>query len=62
LEPITGRRVFLHSEYRRLIVADNIVTAYRSSQQAANWVEWSQSNPKLAELLAEAIKLDAARN
>jgi hypothetical protein len=62
LEPVTGRRVFLHGEYRRLIAAENIAAAYENRKRSANWTEWQQSNPKLADLLFEAEKLDATRN
>lgn len=62
LEPITGRRVFLHGEYRRLIAAESIVIAYESRKRSVNWTEWKQSNPKLADLLFEAEKEDATRN
>mgnify|MGYP001563942113 CR=1 FL=1 len=61
LEAVTGRRVFYLYELQRLICAENIETAYRSRQQAANWAEWVQSNPRLANILAEAEKLHAAR-
>lgn len=53
LEAVTGRRVFYHAEYRHLITAENIVYAYETRKRAANWVAWTVSNPKLAELLAE---------
>jgi hypothetical protein len=61
LKAITGRDVFHFGEYNRLIIAENIVMAYHARQAASNWAEWSMSNPKQAELLAEATKLHAAR-
>ena len=62
LEAVTGRRVFLFSEIRRLTHAENVVNAYQSSQRSKNWAEWSKTNPQLAEILFEASKLDASRN
>ena len=57
LEAITGRRVFFYGELRRLILAENIVLAYRQRAQALNWVTWATDHPGLAELLAEADQL-----
>jgi hypothetical protein len=54
LEAVTGRRVFYFSEIRRLIYAENIVNAYESRARSKNWVEWATTNPRQAELLAEA--------
>ena len=62
LEAITGRRTFLFGEYCRMIAAENIITAYESSKRSVNWAEWTESNPRLAEILAEAMKLHADRN
>lgn len=56
LEAITGRKVFNYNEYKKLIVAENIVYAYNSRKQSVNWVEWAQSNPELAQMLAEIEK------
>ena len=53
LEAITGRRQFYFYELRRLVTAENIVIAYRSRANSNNWVEWMQSNPSMAKLLAE---------
>jgi hypothetical protein len=57
LEAVTGRRVFYLHELHRLITADNIVNAYRSRRQSKNWAEWTESNPRLAAIVAEAEKL-----
>jgi hypothetical protein len=54
LEAVTGRRVLYYSEMRRLICAENIVAAFESRKRSTNWVEWTQSHPRLAEILAEA--------
>lgn len=57
LEAVTGRRVFLFGEFLRLRTAENIVNSYRSRQQASNWAEWMESNPRLAQILADVEKL-----
>jgi len=57
LEAITGRKQFYYGELQRLMYAEAIVDAYKSSQRASNWVEWTQSNPYLAKVLVEATKL-----
>ena len=54
LEAITGRRQFYFYEYNRLIVAENIVNAYRSRAESQNWSDWARKNPELAQLLASA--------
>lgn len=60
LEAVTGRRTFYYGEMNRMIAAENIVTAYESRKRSQNWAEWTQSNPRLAAILAEAEKLYAA--
>lgn len=57
IEAITGRRQFYFGELKRMIYAENIITAYRSRAQSDNWASWVNSNPKLADMLAEAEKL-----
>ena len=58
LEAVTGRRQFYFGELRRLICAENIVTAYKDLTRAANnWAAWAGSNPELAEILKEAMEL-----
>ena len=54
LEAITGRRQFYFYEYNRLIIAENIVNAYRSRAESQNWSEWARKNPELAHLLTSA--------
>jgi hypothetical protein len=39
-----------------MIVAENIATAYYSRPKE-NWGEWARKNPKLEEILNEAILL-----
>jgi len=57
LEAVTGRRVLYFGELRRLTYADNIYNAYFQRAQSNNWAEWTESNPVLATILAEAEKL-----
>jgi hypothetical protein len=57
IEAITGRRQFYFGELRKMIYAENLVTAYRSRAQSKNWAEWVNSNPVMADMLADAEKL-----
>ena len=57
IEAITGRKQFYFGELRRLIAAENIVTAYKSRAHAPDWAAWVRDNPLLAELLLDAEKL-----
>ena len=57
LEAVTGRRVFYYGEIRRLIYAENVVNAYASRAQSKNWAEWTASNSRLSNILAEAEQL-----
>lgn len=57
VEAVTGRRVLSFGEIRRMIIAENIVAAYRSSLQNNNWAEWTEKNPTAAALLVESMKL-----
>lgn len=54
LEAITGRRQFYFGEFRRMVTAENIDTAYRMRKAAMNWDEWRKDNPELSRLLKEA--------
>lgn len=56
LEAITGRRQFYYGELRRLILAENIVTAYQTRKRSENWAAWAENNPVMAKILAEAEK------
>ncbi len=57
VEAITGRRQFYFGELRRMIAAENIVTAYKSRAHAENWVAWARDNSVLASLLVDAEKI-----
>lgn len=39
-----------------MTVAENIINAYRSRAASSNWSEWSHSNKKAAEILADIEK------
>lgn len=43
-------------EMRRIVVAENIVNAYRNRQAADDWVKWAQDYPDEAALLNGAMK------
>jgi hypothetical protein len=49
----------MHSEYIRMITAENILVAYRSKSQTEDLVEWAIHYPELAQILAEATKIYA---
>lgn len=57
LEAVTGRRVFGHAEYIRMITAENIANAYfsrklyKDSEGLTNWAEWGQRHPEAQDLL-----------
>lgn len=53
IEAVTGRRQFYYGELRRLVVAENIVSAYQSRAGSENWAEWSAKYPAQAALLAK---------
>jgi hypothetical protein len=56
IEAVTGRKVFLFSDFIRMLNAENVVHAYVSRKNASNWTEWAASNPQQAELLFEIEK------
>ena len=57
LQAITGRTQFHFGEFRKMIVAENIVNAYQRRAQSKNWAEWGRDNGTAAELLNEAERL-----
>lgn len=57
IEAIIGRRQFYYGELRRMILAENIVNAYRTRAKSSNWPAWVQENPVMADILMEAEKL-----
>ena len=57
LEAITGRKQFYFGELRRLIAAENIVTAHKSRAHATDWAAWVRDNSVLASILMDAEKL-----
>jgi hypothetical protein len=58
LEAVTGRKVLYYSELRHMIVAENIVTAYRnreaSTSDPGGWGKWAQDHPALEKILIDA--------
>lgn len=51
LEAMTGRKQFYYGEYRKMIIAENVVNSYRSRAQSKVWNTWASLNPQMAELL-----------
>lgn len=45
-------------ELRRMILAENVVSAYKSRAASDNWVFWSQENPEQDALLVLAMKME----
>lgn len=45
-----------------MIVAENIVNAYKMRQPSTNWATWAMEHRELAALLAEAEKLANANS
>lgn len=43
----------MHRELRQMMVAENIIIAYRARKDTKNWAEWANKNKKLAEFLSE---------
>jgi hypothetical protein len=43
-------------EIKRMIVAEQVVEAYRGRERADNWAAWADANPYYAALLARAAK------
>lgn len=56
LEAITGRPVFLHRDYVRLVTVENIAAAYADRQRAENWAAWASEHPGMEKILNEAAK------
>jgi hypothetical protein len=62
VEAVLGRKTLSANEIRRMVLADNIYLAfrsragYRNGEGKSDWVEWSERNPELAEILNAAEK------
>jgi hypothetical protein len=54
VEAILGRKQFYYGELRRMILAENIVTAYHARAQSESWAAWAAKNPTLERILNEA--------
>jgi len=50
-------RALSGKELRGMMLAENMVKAYRERQQASDWAKWAQDNPGKAAMLNEAMKL-----
>jgi hypothetical protein len=50
---VLGRKLYAREIYR-MITTENILAAYRSSEQATNIATWAHENPKLSRILEEA--------
>ena len=50
-------RVLSAKEIRGMILAENVVRAYRERQSAQDWVTWARDNDAKANLLNEAMEL-----
>lgn len=57
VEAVMGRRQLGAGEIRRMLIAENIVTAYNARAKNENWAEWTERNKGLSRLLNESMKL-----
>ena len=53
---VYGRPVLSCNEIQRMILAENIVSAYRGRKNSDNWAKWASDNPADARLLSEVEK------
>ena len=44
-------------EINRMRQAENVVLAYQSRAQSANWATWAKDNPEMSSLLITAMEL-----
>ena len=51
VKAVFGRDVMGANEMSRIIIAENIVAAYKDRKKSSNWVEWQINNPQMSELL-----------
>jgi len=54
VEAVTGNKILSFGTARRMIIAENIVEAYRDRKRAENWGEWAEKNPSASALLKQA--------
>jgi hypothetical protein len=57
VEAVLGKKVLYFGELRKMIYAENLVTAYRSRTQSQNWASWVNEHPVWADMLADAERL-----
>ena len=43
-------------ELKSMILAENVINAYKSRERAGDWVAWARENPGLNSLLIMAVK------
>jgi len=55
-QAILGRTLSAR-EVRAMVLAENVMRAYRTRKAAQNWVEWAKQHPEDNALLNEAMKL-----
>jgi hypothetical protein len=53
---VFGRPYLGASEINKILVAQNIVTTFQSSEQSADWAEWASENKEDAIELGKAMK------
>jgi hypothetical protein len=56
VEAILGRKQLYHGELNRMVLCENIVTAYHS-RKSSSWAEWAEKQPRAAALLAGIEKI-----
>ena len=56
VEAAMGRKHLRVGEMRRMVVVDNILTAYKSRKAAEDWAKWASDNPANARLLNDVEK------
>jgi len=44
-------------EIRGMVLAENLVNAYKERKASSDWAEWAADNPAMNELLNEAMSL-----
>jgi hypothetical protein len=56
VEAVTGCKTIAVRLYRDMLMAHNIIEAYKQRQAAESWAEWTFDNPDSSEMLEEARK------
>jgi hypothetical protein len=53
VEAILGHKTLYYGEILRMSIAERVKIAYKSREQATDWVSWARENPTLFNLLSE---------